>query len=155
MINNNHMKKLFINKSIEINAPASKVWDVLTKPQFVDQWAAEFSSSGPKISVESDWKLGSPVLWKDESGKIAVEGKVLMLEPNKKLHYSVIDVEMGEVPTMDETDGITYLLAGHAGSTKFSVVHGDFGKFGEGQKYYDMTAPVWDRILPKVKKLAE
>ena len=31
------MEKLFVEKSIKINTPASRVWDVLTKPEFTDQ----------------------------------------------------------------------------------------------------------------------
>jgi hypothetical protein len=31
------MEKLFVNKTIEINAPVSKVWNALTKREFTDQ----------------------------------------------------------------------------------------------------------------------
>jgi uncharacterized protein YndB with AHSA1/START domain len=56
------MPKVFVEKSIEINAPASKVWEALTKREQTDTWAVEFSSGGPQFHIESDWKLGSPVL---------------------------------------------------------------------------------------------
>jgi len=33
----NAMEKLFVNKTIEINAPASKVWNALTESEYTDQ----------------------------------------------------------------------------------------------------------------------
>ncbi len=58
----NVMEKLFVNKTIEINAPASKVWDALTRREFTDQWAPQFTG-GAEFHIDSDWKLGSPVVW--------------------------------------------------------------------------------------------
>ena len=57
------MPKLFVEKTIEINAPASTVWDVLTNPEQTSEWAPEFAG-GAEFRIESDWKLGSPVLWR-------------------------------------------------------------------------------------------
>jgi len=57
----NAIEKLFVNKTIEINAPASKVWNVLTRREYTDQWALEFTG-GVEFHIESDWKLGSTVL---------------------------------------------------------------------------------------------
>lgn len=54
------MSKLFVDISIEINAPVSKVWDVLTNHEFTSEWASEFSGGSP-LRIESDWELGSPV----------------------------------------------------------------------------------------------
>ncbi len=81
------MEKLFVEKSIKINTPASRVWDVLTKPEFTDQWAPEFSG-GAEFHIESDWKLGSPVLWKGQDGSVIVQGNVTALEPNKFLRFT-------------------------------------------------------------------
>ena len=57
------MPKLFVEKSIEINALAAMVLDVLTKPEYTDQWTLEFSSGGGESHIVSDWQLGSRVLW--------------------------------------------------------------------------------------------
>ena len=65
------MPKLFVEKTIEINAPASKVWDVLTNPEHTGEWAPEFSG-GTEFRIESNWKLGSPVLWRGQDGNVIV-----------------------------------------------------------------------------------
>jgi uncharacterized protein YndB with AHSA1/START domain len=147
------MPKLFVEKTIEINAPASKVWDVLTSPEHTREWAPEFSG-GAAFHIESDWKLGSPVLWKGQDGNVIVEGKVTALEPNTFLRFTVFDVR-GEKPPVTEEDGITYELTEHAGKTTFRLFQGDFSVMAEGEKYHHLSAEVWDRVLPKVKVLAE
>ncbi|HEX8974577.1 MAG TPA: SRPBCC domain-containing protein [Patescibacteria group bacterium] len=145
------MEKLFIDKTIEIEAPIRKVWDVLVKREFTDVWTNEFS---PDMIVESDWELGDPVLWKQLDGKVVVEGNVTKAEPPKFLRYTVFDVEMGRM-TVGEDDGITFELTENDGKTKLHVLHGDFAAMPEGQKYYDMTMDAWNKILPKMKELAE
>jgi uncharacterized protein YndB with AHSA1/START domain len=149
------MKKLFVDKTIEINAPRSKVWDALTKQEYTDQWAPEFSSGGPQFHIESDWKPGNPVLWKGQDGKVIVEGNVTAHEPNKLLRFTVFDVRSAERPPVTEEDGITYRLSGKNGKTILQVLQGDFAVMAEGKKYRDLSAETWDRVLPKVKELAE
>ncbi|MCR4338016.1 MAG: SRPBCC domain-containing protein [Candidatus Omnitrophica bacterium] len=148
------MKECFIRKSIKINASGPNVWNTLTKRESTDQWAAEFSSGGPRFHIESDWTPGSPVLWKDEHGTIIVEGNVTAFEENKLLRFTVFDVRRPQ-PLFTEKDGITYELAEQDGKTTLQITHGDFSVLTEGKKYRDLSAKVWDRVLPKIKRLAE
>ena len=89
------MPKLFVEKTIDINAPASKVWEVLTSPAYTGEWAPEFSG-GTEFHIESDWKPSSPVLWKDEDGNVIVEGYVTAAKPNTFLRFTVFDVRGGK-----------------------------------------------------------
>ncbi len=150
---NAYMPKLFVDKTIEINAPASKVWDMLTNREHTSQWAPEFSGGAP-FHIESDWKPDSAVLWKDQGGNVIVEGNVTALEPNKFLRFTVFDVR-GEKPPVTEEDGITYELTEHTGKTTLRLLQGDFSAMPEGEKYHRLSAEVWDRVLPKIKALAE
>jgi uncharacterized protein YndB with AHSA1/START domain len=149
------MATLFVDKNIEINAPAAKVWDALTERSQTDHWAGEFSSGGPRFHIESDWQLGSPVLWKGEDGTLIVEGEVTAVEPNRLLRFTVFDVRTVERPPVTPDDGITYILTKNDGGTTLRVRQGDFSVMSEGEKYYQLSAQVWDRVLPKVKALAE
>ena len=126
---------------------------MLTKPEFTDQWALEFSG-GAEFHIESDWKFGSPVLWKGQDGSVIVQGNVTALEPNKFLRFTVFDVR-GEKPPVTEEDGITYELTEQNGKTMLRLSQGDFSVMAEGEKYHRLSAEVWDRVLPKVKELAE
>lgn len=149
------MKKLFVDKAIEINARISKVWDTLIKRKYTDQWALEFSSGGPQFYIESDWKHGSPVLWKGQDGTVIVEGNVTAIEPNKLLRFTVFDVRSTERPTVTKEDGISFQLSEENGKTKLHILHGDFSVMTDGKKYRDLSAEIWDKVLPKVKELAE
>ena len=147
--------KLFVDKSIIINAPASKVWDTLTKREYTDLWVHEFSSGGPQFHIESDWKLGSNVLWKDQDGTVIVDGNVTALKLYKLIRFTVFDVRSPEKPLITEEDGITYQLSVENSKTILRIRQGDFSVMSEGKKYRDLSAEVWDRVLPKVKELAE
>ena len=153
MCYNRDMPKLFVDKIIEINAPASNVWDVLTRREQTATWAPEFAG-GAEFHIESEWKLGSPVLWKDRDGNVIVEGEVTALEPHTFLRFTVFDVR-GEKPPVTEEDGITYELTEHGGKTTLRLLQGDFSMMTEGEKYQRLSAEVWDRVLPKIKALAE
>src|SRR5216684_1074674 len=65
-------------KTISINAPAAKIWEALTKPELIKQYL--FGTQ-----VTTDWKVGSPIIYKGEwQGKSYEDkGKILKIEPNK------------------------------------------------------------------------
>jgi uncharacterized protein YndB with AHSA1/START domain len=148
------MAKLFVDQSIEISAPASKVWQVLTLRKYTAQWAPEFVNGSSQFSIESDWKLGSAVLWKGQDDNVVVEGNVTALVPNEILRFTVFDVRSERQPVSEE-DGITYRLSEQNGKTTLQVLQGDFSAMPEGAKYRDLSTEVWKRVLPKVKALAE
>jgi uncharacterized protein YndB with AHSA1/START domain len=148
-----NMSKLFVDQSIEINAPVSNIWKVLTERESTAKWAPEFSGGSP-FQIESEWNPGSPVLWKDSEGKTIVEGNVTALQPQKLLRFTVFDVR-SEKPPVSEEDGITYQLSEENGKTILHVLQGDFSAIPDGEKYRDLSADVWARVLPTVKELAE
>ena len=148
------MAKLFVDKMIDISAVPSKVWEVLTSREHTATWAPEFSGGSP-FQIDSDWNLGSPVLWKDQDGKVIVEGTVTAIEQNKLLRFTVFDVRSAERPSTTEESGITYQLSEKNGKTTLHVLQGDFSVMADGEKYRDMSAEVWDRVLSSVKELAE
>ncbi|MEH6905791.1 SRPBCC domain-containing protein [Neobacillus drentensis] len=149
------MNKLFVDQTIEINASASKVWEVLTVSEYNNHWATEFSSGGPQFHLDSTWELGSPVLWKGEDGTVIVEGNVTALEQNKILRFTVFDVRSEEKALVTEEDGITFHLSENNGKTTLHILQGDFSVMPEGKKYRDLSAEIWDKVLPSIKKMAE
>jgi uncharacterized protein YndB with AHSA1/START domain len=147
------MTKLFVDKTIEINVPIAQVWDVLTRREMTGKWASEFTGGAP-FYIESEWKLGSPVLWKDQNGAVIVEGTVTALEPYMLLRFTVFDVN-SEKPPVTEEDGITYRLSEQGGKTTLQVRQGDFSGMADAERFHRMGEEIWERVLPKVKVLAE
>src|SRR5882724_5070388 len=139
-------KALFVKQSIEIQAPASSVWQVLTNRELTRYWVREFF--GQDAELVSDWKLGSPVEWKTVAdGKTYVEGNITAIEPNKLLRYTVFDVR-GERPPISEEDGITFALSEQSGYTALLLTQGDFGKMDDGERFYNASVELWERVLP-------
>ena len=74
---------LIAQAHITINAPIARVWDALVNPEMIKQYL--FGTN-----AVSDWKEGSPIVWKGEwEGKpYEDKGVILQLKPERVLQYS-------------------------------------------------------------------
>jgi uncharacterized protein YndB with AHSA1/START domain len=148
------MQELFVNQTIEIMADPAAVWDVLTSPEFTQQWATAFT--GQDTELVSDWKVGSTVDWKSiPDGKVYVTGSVTAVEPEWLLRFTVFDVSVERPQDVSSKDGITFTLFQHNGNTLLTVAQGDFANIPDGEKYHHATAANWAKAMPKIKELAE
>lgn len=66
------MKRLVVKKSIEINAPASKVCGIIAAPNTWKQWILVV----PEVENDEPLDLRRKVLWKNESGKAYLTGTI-------------------------------------------------------------------------------
>ena len=100
-------QSLSIANTIEVNAPASLVWDILTNPQQTKKYMFG-------CETVSDWKPGSTLLWKGSyEGKemIFVKGSIVHIDPEKYLAYTVIDPNNPNIPDIPENYlTVTYTL---------------------------------------------
>jgi uncharacterized protein YndB with AHSA1/START domain len=144
---------LIAEKSIDITAPASKVWAVLT--QRSSEWSDLFGARGP---VESDWKVDSDILWRNADGVVYVTGRVLASELATLLRFTVRSTqrEMQPLSGRPEDDITqTYALAERGGRTTLSIAHGDFRHLAKGEEIYPAVMAGWDQLLARFKMLAE
>jgi len=76
-------RKLVAKQAVVINAPSSKVWDALVNPEIIRQYM--FGTN-----AVSDWKKGSPIVFKGEwQGKTYEDkGTLLQVEPERLIQYS-------------------------------------------------------------------
>ena len=87
---------LIVKSSITIHASATKVWDVLTKPEYTEQYMFG-------CTIDSDWKIGGPFLWKgvfDGKEVVAVKGTLVTKEDDRLLAYTTFDpnTPMEDIP---------------------------------------------------------
>jgi uncharacterized protein YndB with AHSA1/START domain len=77
--------KIF-QKSVEIHAPASRVWQALTIPASMNQWMMPDMD----LEIRTDWEVGGPLVMRGTmNGKdFGNKGTVLKYEPEKHLQYS-------------------------------------------------------------------
>lgn len=73
-----------LKHSLEIDAPATEVWRVLTTPELVREWAAAYLDG---LSIRTSWKEGDPVIWKEPDGHTRAGGRVKAFRPGKLLQF--------------------------------------------------------------------
>ena len=147
-------KPLFIKNTIEINASATRVWDVLVNPQETKKYIFG-------CETVSDWKKGSELLWRGEyEGKemVFVKGTILDIQPGKFLAYTTIDPHSNIDDKAENYLTVTYSLSEKSGKTTFTVTQGDYSKIAEGERRYAEAynnGEGWNPIVLQIKQLAE
>lgn len=139
----------FHEASIHIDAPASRVWTVLTDSQYTKAYMFG-------CEIVSDWSVGGPFDWKGAAdGVIYVKGQLRAAEPDRLLRYTMIDPHSGleDVPANYLT--MTVELAPERGGTTLKMRMGDFTTVGNGAKRYQDTIAGGDSMLVQLKAVAE
>jgi uncharacterized protein YndB with AHSA1/START domain len=132
------MSNFFIEKSIEISAPVSKVWRVFTDPTLTSQMGGEYVSA---------WKAGSSFGWKGLDGKMITNGTIMKIEPEKLLQHNLSN-SVGSTNSI-----ITYEF--HE-KNHVTTLHAreDFVEPISDKDYAD-AAEGWDAALLAVKEISE
>lgn len=146
------MASLVINKSILINASVTKVWNVLTRPEYTKLYMYG-------CEVESSWEEGSSIEWKglrDQKETVLVKGKVLEIQPERFVTYSTFDPQGGLPDIPENYLAVTYRLTKKSlDQTNLTVSQGDFSKVTEGPDRYSDAEKGWEATLPEIKLVAE
>lgn len=137
-------KSLIVQHSTRIDAPLNRVWEVLTKPQYIRQW-----DELPEDFGDYEISPATIIEWPGYSKLSVVE-----FELNRKLRYALY------VPAWNDESinniGYTYSLSvDDNGFTWLSVEIGDFAILNEGDKYYDESFTFGQTASQKIKELAE
>jgi uncharacterized protein YndB with AHSA1/START domain len=140
------MTNLSLNTSIEINAPAAKVWEALTNPAIVKQYF--FGTN-----VITDWKKGSPIIWEGEwDGKTYRDkGEILDIDPGKFVKYSYWSTMSGTEDIPENYADITYTLTEKDGVTTLNITQGNI-KSEESKNHSEQN---WQSVFGKMKEMVE
>ena len=140
------MANLTLKTSIEINAPAAKVWEALTNPAIVKQYF--FGTN-----VKTDWKKGSPIIWEGEwDGKTYQDtGKILEVDPGKSVKYNYWSIMSGTDDTPDNYLDITYDLSENGGKTLLTITQEKI-KSEEAKNHSEQN---WQSVFGKMKEMVE
>src|ERR1700712_5561775 len=106
--------------TIRINAVAEKIWQILTKPEFVKQW--QYGSN-----LITDWTIGSNIQFSTEwQGKIFEQwGKVLEMIPGKLIRYSLFAPRPGLEDKPENYFIMNYVLTPEGEYTKLEIIQED------------------------------
>jgi uncharacterized protein YndB with AHSA1/START domain len=132
--------------STEINAPAQKVWDALTKPEQVKQWF--FGTE-----MKTDWVPGNPITFSGEwQGKTYEDkGTVMVVEPVKMIRYTYWSSMSGIEDKPENYVQITYRLHEENGKTRLTIKQENIPD--EDMKGH--SEENWNMVLEDLKEFCE
>ena len=131
---------------IKINASKQRVWDTVTKAEFVKLW--QYGSE-----LVTTWEIGSDInfrtVWED---KIFEQwGKVLEVRPNEIVKYSLFAPRPDLEDKPENYFIMSYILTEVGGQTKLEIIQEDNRPNTVQEKLQDEENPV----LKSLKEVAE
>lgn len=148
-----------------VDTTPERLWRALTEPAFTRRyWGAE---------LKSDWKVGSPVLWREGDGEFRDLGQVVLeAEPHRRLSYSWHNYqpehaehfgwsaeEFAEL-LKEKRSKVTFEIEpGGAGvdAVRLTVIHDDFEP--DSRMYQAVSGRLkgggWPELLASLKTLLE
>ena len=147
------MKKT--NYKIEINAPASKVYETMIGKETYKQWTAEFN---PTSDFEGGWNKGDKIYFtgEHEGKKGGMIAEIAENIPNEFIsirHYGILegDKEITSGPQVEGWAGgfENYSFEENNGVTTVSV------EVDTNEEYLDYFDTTWPKALNKLKEISE
>jgi uncharacterized protein YndB with AHSA1/START domain len=125
-----------------INTTAEKLWQALTSAEFTRQyWNGK--------SLQSDWKVGSPISLLTTKGAVSWFGNVLSYDPYTSLSYT-FDVSLMPPLASEPISRVTYTLEPLGDSIMLTVLHEELSDAVE-----QGISTGWPRIISSVKSFLE
>lgn len=132
--------------SILINTSLEQAWGALVNPEMIKQYLFD-------TTVSSDWKVGSPIVYRGEwQGKTYEDkGVILKIEPKKILESTYWSSMSGSADIPENYKKVTYELEQKEDGVLLSITQDNNGS-EEAQKHSEEN---WSMILSGLKALLE
>jgi uncharacterized protein YndB with AHSA1/START domain len=132
--------------AVTIDAPAAKVWQALVDPDAIKEYM--FGTN-----VTTDWREGSPIVWKGEWQGKSYEDKGVLLEvkPERTLKYSHFSPLSGLPDKRENYHTVTIELSGKGEQTEVSLSQ-DNNPTEEAREHSEKN---WEMMLAGLKKYLE
>ncbi|TFV91065.1 SRPBCC domain-containing protein [Blastococcus sp. CT_GayMR16] len=140
------MTGLVATAEIDIDAAPAQVWAALVDPVQIKKFM--FGSD-----VETDWRVGSPIVWRGVHEGRAYEdkGEIVAIEPGERLvvtHYSPMS---GQPDVPENYHTLTYQLEGRGAGTHLTLSQDNNATPDEAEH----STGMWTALLDGVKKTVE
>ena len=139
-----------IDIHLSIGAPISRVWRLLTHPASMHRWMVD---DGAEMDIISNWKTGSPIVFRGNLHGLSYEtkGTILRLEPKAVLEYNYWSSLSQQADVPENYSVITFQLAASEGDTLLTFNHRDIpeGTIYQHFRFY------WRGALGGLKNMAE
>ena len=133
-----------LTTTTRISSSVSKVWEALTKPALIKKYFFD-------TEVVTDWKKGSPIIWRGiwEGKPYEEKGNVLDVQPGRFLKYNYLSSAKEDKP--ENYAVITYSLKEANGKTDFTLTQSGF----KSEEERDHSAGNWKMVIDGLKNLLE
>ena len=139
-------KSITADASVEIHAPADRVWQALIRPELIAKYF--FGSQ-----IVTDWKVGSPIVYKGEwqGEPFEDKGQVVEVKPEKSLvvtHWS----PLSGVPDIPENyHTVRYEIVPQNGNTRVTIRQDN----NANEQEREQSAQTWKTVLENMKSMLE
>jgi uncharacterized protein YndB with AHSA1/START domain len=135
-----------INKSIEINTIASKVWNALINPDIITQYF-------PGVETITNWKVGSELIFvhHHQGKQMKDKGTILDFVPPHLLRHTYWTPFSGLEDNPGNYTTVTYSLAEENHKTILTVTQTNFNN----EEWYKNSLAGWDDVLSTIKQIVE
>jgi len=140
-------QELTLKKSININSSITKVWEALTNPELIKKYF--FGTE-----CVTDWKKGSPILYKGvwEGKPYEDKGNILDIEKEKFILYNYWSSFSGTADIPKNYVTIKYELSNNnSNETTFTIIQEGF----KTKEAHDHSDTNWGYIMDGMKKMLE
>jgi pterin-4a-carbinolamine dehydratase/uncharacterized protein YndB with AHSA1/START domain len=139
-------KNFIAEVSMVTHASVDKVWDALVNPEVVKKYM--FGTN-----LITDWREGSPIIWKGEwQGKSYEDkGVVLQCKPQQTLQYTYFSALTGLPDIPENYHTITVTLSPQEKQTRLSLTQDGI----TSEEARDHSEKNWNMVLGELKKLLE
>ncbi len=140
------MENITAKATTTIDTPVANVWRALVTPETIKRYM--FGAT-----VVTDWKEGSPILWKGEwKGKpYEDKGEIVRVEPGRTLRYTHWSPLSGLPDVPENRHTVTIELEGQGAHTRVSLSQ-DGNRTDEERAHSEEN---WKSMLDGLKKVAE
>ena len=131
---------------IEIDTSRDKVWAALTDPEQIKEYM--FGSQ-----VVTDWKQGSPIVWRGEyeGKKYEDKGEIVEIEPERRLKVTHFSPLSGQEDRPENYHTLLYELEERDGRTHVSLSQDN----NPSKDAAEHSQANWERMLADLKQVVE
>ncbi len=139
-------KGLVAQASVTVNASLARVWDSLVNPEAIKKYM--FGTE-----VVSDWKEGSPIIWRGEwqGTRYEDKGTILKLEPPRLIQYTHFSPLSGLQDVPENYRNVTIQTSTDGMSTLVTLTQDN----NTTQEMREHSKENWEMVLEGLKKLVE
>ena len=131
---------------VDIQAPASAVWEALVTPELIKQYL--FGTE-----TKTDWKVGSPITFSGswEGKSYEDKGTIVDVQPNKLLHTTYFSNMSGKEDKPENYSNVYYRIEPAGKQTVLTIVQDN----NADEKSRDHSQANWNMVLMSFKKVVE